>query len=446
VTASAIGFAGLTHLGLCSAVTAASKGFRVVGYDSDSARVKEIAEGRWPVLEPGLIELAGAHGARLAWRDDIGALGLCDVVYIASDVPTDECGRSDLSGIMALIERVTAVLKQEAVLVVLCQVPPGFTRGLAFPPARLYYQVETLVFGRAIERALNPERFIIGCADATALLPPAFADFLSAFGCPILPMRYESAELAKISINCCLVASISVANTMAELCEKIGADWSEIVPALKLDQRIGQHAYLAPGLGLAGGNLERDLATVLRLAENTGSDSGVIESFVRNSRHCRDWALRTLHRHVFALRPDAALGILGLAYKENTHSTKNSPALALMAHLRHCRVQVYDPVVPLGAVGQPNAVGAKSALDAARGMDALLIMTPWPEFKKLNPAEIANVLRGRAVIDPYRVLNGTAVATAGLEYFTLGAEPLWGMARKAPVPSPLEGDEASRNA
>jgi UDPglucose 6-dehydrogenase len=446
VTASAIGFAGLTHLGLCSAVTAASKGFRVVGYDSDSARVKEIAEGRWPVLEPGLIELAGAHGARLAWRDDIGALGLCDVVYIASDVPTDEYSRSDLSGIMALIERVTAVLKQEAILVVLCQVPPGFTRGLAFPAARLYYQVETLVFGRAIERALNPERFIIGCADAAALLPPAFADFLSAFGCPILPMRYESAELAKISINCCLVASISVANTMAELCEKIGADWSEIVPALKLDQRIGQHAYLAPGLGLAGGNLERDLATVLRLAENTGSNSGVIESFVHNSRHCREWALRTLHRHVFAIRPDAALGILGLAYKENTHSTKNSPALALMAHLRHCRVQVYDPVVPLGAVGQPNAVGAKSALDAARGMDALLIMTPWPEFKKLNPAEIANVLRGRAVIDPYRVLNGTAVAAAGLDYFTLGAQPLWGTARKAPVPSPLEGDEASRNA
>lgn len=446
MNASAIGFAGLTHLGLCSAVTAASKGFRVVGYDSDTARVKEVAEGRWPVLEPGLVELAAAHGARLAWRDDIGALGLCDVVYIASDVPTDECGRSDLSGIVALIERVTAVLKQEAILVVLCQVPPGFTRGLAFPPARLYYQVETLVFGRAIERALNPERFIIGCADAAALLPPAFGNFLRAFGCPILPMRYESAELAKISINCCLVASISVANTMAELCEKIGADWSQIVPALKLDKRIGQHAYLAAGLGLAGGNLERDLATVLRLAENTGSDSGVINSFVHNSRHCRDWALRTLHRHVFAIRPDAALGILGLAYKENTHSTKNSPALALMAHLKHCRVQTFDPVVPLGAIGQPNAVGAKSALEAARGMDALLIMTPWPEFEKLSPSDLAGLLRGRAVIDPYRVLNGSAVAAAGLDYFTLGAKPLWSTAPKAPVPSPLKGEEASRNA
>src|SRR5207253_3269094 len=86
VGAPVIGFAGLTHLGLCSAVAAASKGFHVVGYDGDSMRVKDIAEGRWPVLEPGLVELAGAHRARLAWRDDTGALALCDLVYIASDV------------------------------------------------------------------------------------------------------------------------------------------------------------------------------------------------------------------------------------------------------------------------------------------------------------------------------------------------------------------------
>ena len=424
MSAPVIGFAGLTHLGLCSAVAAASKGFQVVGYDNDSARVKEIAEGRWPVLEAGLVELAGAHGARLAWRDDTGALGLCDLVYIASDVPTDDHGHSDLSEIVALIDRVSTVLKQEAILVVLCQVPPGFTRGLAFPPARLYYQVETLVFGRAVERATNPERFIVGCADPTAELAETLREFLDAFGCPILPMRYESAELAKISINCCLVASISVANTMAELCEKIGADWSEIVPALKLDKRIGQHAYLAPGLGLAGGNLERDLATVLCLAENTGSDSGVIESFVRSSRHCRDWVLRILHEHVLAGQPQAGIGILGLAYKENTHSTKNSPSLALMAHLTAWRVQMYDPVVSITAVRQPNTMVAKSAMEAARGMDALVIMTPWPEFQKLNPTDLAKVLRGRAVLDPYRVLEGAAVVAAGLDYFALGAPPL----------------------
>src|SRR5207253_4271520 len=132
------------------------------------------------------------------------------------------------------------------------QVPPGFTRALAVPPDRLYYQVETLVFGRAVERAMRPERFIVGCANPQQSLPPAFLAFLKAFNCPILTMRYESAELAKISINCYLVAAVSAANMLAEASEAIGADWAEIAPALRLDRRIGEHAYLNAGLGLAG--------------------------------------------------------------------------------------------------------------------------------------------------------------------------------------------------
>jgi len=117
----------------------------------------------------------------------------------------------------------------------------------------LFYQVETLIFGQAVERALAPERVIVGCRDPKAALPEPYSTYLKAFDCPILPMRYESAELSKISINVCLVASIGATNMMAELCEGIGADWSEIVPALRLDRRIGRHAYLAPGLGIAGG-------------------------------------------------------------------------------------------------------------------------------------------------------------------------------------------------
>src|SRR5208282_6722957 len=103
----------------------------------------------------------------------------------------------------------------------------------------------------------KPERFIVGCAEPRGPLPAALQSFLESFACPILPMAYESAELAKISINFCLVASISVANTLAEICEQVGADWSDIAPALKLDKRIGPGAYLSPGLGIAGGNLER---------------------------------------------------------------------------------------------------------------------------------------------------------------------------------------------
>jgi UDPglucose 6-dehydrogenase len=375
-------------------------------------------------VEPGLDDLFQKSAGTMKFTIDAAELRSCDVVYISTDVPTDDRGQSDLAGIRASVAEVIESLGPKAILVVLCQVPPGFTRQLPLPPDRLYYQVETLVFGRAVERATQPERYIVGCADPANPLPEAFAAVLAAFGCPILPMRYESAELAKIAINCCLVASVTIANTLAELSERIGADWSEVVPALKLDARIGKSAYLAPGLGIAGGNLERDLATIERLSETVGSDAGVIRAFVANSRHRRDWASRTIHAEVLARKPDALIGVLGLAYKENTHSTKNSPSLALIATLRPWRIKVFDPIVPASAAAHPQATAAANALAAAGGVDVLAIMTPWPEFRALKPADLARVMAGRTVLDPYRVLDPVAAAAAGLDHITLGSPAL----------------------
>ena len=207
--------------------------------------IDRLDKGDLPVVEPDLPELLANNRSRLAFTAEVADLAACDVVYLALDVPTDDAGTSDLTGLDRLLELVIPALGPKATLVVLSQVPPGFTRARLRPGLSLYYQVETLIFGRAMERALHPERFIVGCADPAEPLPPALQAYLQAFGCPILPMRLESAELTKIAINCCLVSSISVANTLAELCEGIGAVWGEIAPALKLDRRIGQHAYLS---------------------------------------------------------------------------------------------------------------------------------------------------------------------------------------------------------
>lgn len=416
-----VGFAGLTHLGLVSAVAAASKGFRTFGYDADASIVRQIAAGRLPVTEPGLDELARGHSALLSYTNQIEDLRRCGIVYISTDVPTDDHGQSDLSGISALIDKVLPALGPNALLCILCQVPPGFTRALPLDPTRLFYQVETLVFGRAVERATKPERFIVGCADPVRPLPQAYTTLLDTFGCPILPMRYESAELAKVAINCCLVASVSVANTLADLSERIGADWHEIVPALRLDRRIGAYSYLAPGLGIAGGNLERDLATVLRLAEASGSEASVIASFVNNSRIRRDWVLRLIHHKVLPRTAEPTFGIWGLAYKENTHSTKNSPSLALIDHLQPWPIRVFDPVVPAKAARHPAMTSADSPLDAARGSDALVIMTPWPEFRAIALTDLATHMAGRVIVDPFRILDPAAASAAGFSYFTLGA-------------------------
>jgi UDPglucose 6-dehydrogenase len=416
-----VGFAGMTHLGLVSAGGVASKGFPTICYDANTELIAELNAGQLPVFEPQLDDLLRGCGASLTFTSEVGEFRQCDVVYVAPDIPTDAAGRSDSSGLHALIDRIVPALNPGAVLVVLSQVEPGFTRALKAPAAaRRYYQVETLVFGRAVERTTLPERYIVGCADPRVALNPHLAKVLRAFDCPILPMRYESAELAKIAINFCLVSSVSVANTLAEVCEAIGADWSEIVPALKLDRRIGPYSYLKPGLGIAGGNLERDLATVERIAAAKGTDARVVEAWKANSRHRRDWAAKTVKQVVLDAHPDATLAIWGLAYKENTHSIKNSPSLATIGQLPDIELRLHDPMVEAGVVGRAKASGFDRELDALEGASALMILTPWPQYGQIAPGEIAAGLKGRVVIDPYAVLDAEAAAAAGLAYYTLG--------------------------
>jgi UDPglucose 6-dehydrogenase len=142
-----VGFAGMTHLGINSAAGAVSRGFDVIGYDADTDVIAGLRRGEPNVVEPGLPEVLRKNAAWVRFTSDLADLSACDLVYIASDVPTDDSGTSDLAGIRKLIDAVLAAMPRSAVLVVLCQVPPGFTRALALPRERLFYQVETLVFG-----------------------------------------------------------------------------------------------------------------------------------------------------------------------------------------------------------------------------------------------------------------------------------------------------------
>lgn len=420
-----IGFAGLTHLGIISSVAAAAKGYRVIGFHDDVALISKLNSAIFPIQEPQLSDLFRENKERITFTADVKTLSRCHIVYVSIDIPTNEKGESDLEPIKKIISRVSNVLNSNACLVILSQVSPGFTRQITFDHKRLFYQVETLIFGRAVERALYPERFIVGCENPPEPVPMYLKDFLNSFNCPVLQMRYESAELAKISINICLVASISAANTLSEICEKIGADWSEIAPALRLDRRIGQYSYITPGLGISGGNLERDLHSVLRLSEDHGTDGGVISSWLNNSQRRKNWPYNTLKETVLTKNPKATIAVLGLAYKENTHSTKNSPALLLIDQLSNCKIKVYDPVVDASCIAGNRVLGVSSALDAANGADAVVVMTPWPEFREINGDNLAQHMTGRVVIDPYRILDGKALRAQEFTYATLGA-PLEG--------------------
>jgi UDPglucose 6-dehydrogenase len=419
-----IGYIGLSHLGLVSGVAAAAKGFEVICFDPDSELVGRLSRSDFPIEEPGFKEMAEQHRKRLHYTSDPAELLRCKVVFYALDVRTTPDNRSDLGPLTTLIEDTARFLRPGATAVVMSQVHPGYMRRLidTTGPSAVswFYQVETLVFGNAVKRSLEPERFIVGSPTPGQALPAAYEAWLGAFDCPVLVMRLESAELAKIAINLFLVSSVTTTNMLAELCEAVGADWTEIAPALRLDRRIGPHAYLKPGLGIAGGNLERDVVTAEGLALEHGTEAGILGAWQRNSARARFWAFRVLERDLLKTQPAARVAIWGLAYKEDTHSIKNSASIELIRTLSGCDLHAYDPVAQVGPGLVPNLTLHRDATAALAEADVLAIMTPWREFADITPATIAARMKGKLVVDPFGILGRAACAAAGLRHLQIG--------------------------
>jgi len=421
------GFLGLSHLGIVSSVGWASSIGPVVAVDLDRPTVTGLAEGRLPVHEPSLDELFAEARSRMTFSTDPAALSACSLVIVARDVPTDDHNVSDVSAVLALVDAAIPHLQSGVTLTIMSQVPPGFTRALrgritARRPdldVRLYYWVETLIFGRAVERYLKPERIILGCPDPGQPLPPNLAQAVGRFGCPVFPMRYESAELAKTAINLYLCAAVTYANTLADLCEAVGADWTEMMPALRGDQRIGPAAYIRPSLGIAGGNLERDMVTLRGLCRSHGVDGEFIETMIAgNDRRVR-WVERKLTEHVFAAVERPTVAVWGLTYKRGTRSTKNSVALRVVRGLLgRCDVRAWDPLVTAADIDVPVKVVADRD-EALADADCLLVLTDWEQFAVPPPAALA-AMRRKVVIDGVGIVDASRVNLDAVHLVAMG--------------------------
>jgi len=213
-----IGFCGLTHLG-----ETLRKASELRGFDTAIGRPEE-----------------------------------CDIVFVTPDVEDHD----DLSEVEKCMSwAVDLPIRIPVVLV--SQVPPGFTRRWLTWRGNIFYQVDTIIMNRALLRATFPERFIVGCEDLRETPPAPYATFLAAFNCPIVTMSFESAELSKLAVNYYLARQIEATNALVAVARHVGADWNQMIPGLRLDARIGQRAYIRPGE--VGGHLPRDVRTIERL-------------------------------------------------------------------------------------------------------------------------------------------------------------------------------------
>ena len=196
------------------------------------------------------------------------------LAFVAPDV-LDHKDESQLAEVAARLEDAS---RSHEFVVVVSQVPPGWTRRAAAGRAGVYYQVDTIIVNRAIERILRPEQFVVGCADPAAPLPLAYQEYLAAHACPVRQMSYESAELAKCAINYFLAGQIKMSCELAVAAAQVGADWGDVARAVGGDARIGPHAYLRPGK--TNQHLERDLVTVLALRGRAREEPELVDSGV----------------------------------------------------------------------------------------------------------------------------------------------------------------------
>ncbi len=426
---------GTGYVGLVSGACFADFGHHVTCIDKDPAKIGMIKGGKMPIWEPGLDALVKAnvdHG-RLEFTTDLAAgIDGADAVFIAVGTPSRRGdGHADLTFVFDAVRELARALTKPVVVVTKSTVPVGtgdeIARILAEEGAPTGTSVasnpEFLREGAAIRDFKIPDRIVVGTDDehAREMLKDIYRPlFLNQS--PIVFTSRRTAELTKYAANAFLAMKISFINEIADLCEAVGADVQEVARGIGLDNRIGAK-FLHAGPGYGGSCFPKDTLALLRTAEEAGVEQRIISTVVKVND---DRKVAMADRVREAVGGDLAgkkIGILGLTFKPNTDDMRDAPSLALIAGLLDggAEVVAFDPVGREQAEPMlPGIAFAAEPYDVADGADAVVVVTEWDEFRGIDLADIANRMRGDALVDLRNIFDGAEVARAGLRYRGIG--------------------------
>ncbi|MDE8349362.1 MAG: UDP-glucose/GDP-mannose dehydrogenase family protein [Acidocella sp.] len=429
------------YVGLVSGTCLAALGADVTVVENNPARFDMLCAGKMPVYEPGLEELsAKMRGTRrLNFVSHVSAAPAADIICIAVGTPARHGdGHADLSHVFAAVEQAAQHLQQPAIFMTKSTVPVGTGRRIAALLAELRPELavhvasnpEFLREGAAIGDFMRPDRIIIGTDDphAAGMLARIYAPLIKA-GVPLLQTSLEGAELIKYAANGFLAMKIAFVNEMADLCERIGADIAEVARGIGMDTRIGQQ-FLQAGPGFGGSCFPKDTLALMRIAQDAGAPSRLIETVVSvNDTRKSAMASRVIAACGNAVR-GKRIAVLGLTFKANTDDIRESPAMSLVQRLMDegAHVQVFDPAGMRHARFQLSS-GVKfhnSAMDALQGAHAAVFATEWEELSLVTPAQLQSTMAGRVVVDLRNMLEQDAFVRSGFAYHGIGrpSQPL----------------------
>jgi UDPglucose 6-dehydrogenase len=417
-----IGVVGAGWVGLVTAACFADLGHRVVVREIVPDKVESLRRGEVPIHEPGLPELIERNGERLTFTTDMAEL--LDgprLIFVCVQTPPTYSGDADLSAVERAVEEIGE--PQGRALVMKSTVPVGTGRTLKREAPDLAYVScpEFLREGTALKDFMEPDRVLVGSEPGDEWAAEAVFEVYEPLGAPIVSTDISSAEMVKLASNAFLATKISFINEIANVCEELGADVTDVSRGMGLDDRIGPR-FLQAGIGYGGSCFTKDVSALKMLAANSGYHFQLLNSVIEVNELQKRRVMAKLSKHLESL-VDKRVALLGLAFKPDTDDMRGASSLVLAARLEgeSANVVAYDPVAERAAAPLlPTVEMTGSAMDALEGADAAVLVTEWPEFAELDWAEVAKRMKSPLLVDGRNFLDADVVRAAGLTYESIG--------------------------
>lgn len=424
---------GVGYVGLVTGAVFADLGNEVCCVDNDKRKIDMLNRGEMPIYEPGLKEMVkrNVDDGRLIFTTNVTkGVKSAKVVFIAVGTPPKPNGESDLSAVEAVAKEIALNLNDYKIVVNKSTVPVGtgnLVRNIIEKHRRADVEFdvvsnpEFLKEGSAIADCLYPDRIVIGVPNHHVAI--SLLELYAPLERTMLITDVESAEIIKYASNAFLATKISFINFIANICERAGADVSLVAKGMGADSRIGKE-FLQAGLGYGGSCFPKDTLSLLHTAKKFGEDATILESVIAINQ---DRVPRFVKRIVTRLKPISrkVIGVLGLAFKPNTDDLRDAKSLEIINALlkKNAVIKVYDPVAMENARSILKGVTfCKNAYEAARGADALVVVTDWNEFKLLNLDKLRQEMRGNSIFDGRNIYSKERVEGAGFEYHCIGKQ------------------------
>lgn len=430
-----VGILGLGHVGLPTAVGFAELGWQVIGTDSDTEKVSKIAQGQCPFYEPDLEPLLKKNLAngRLKVTPDVGeAVRASDILFVCVGTPQKPDGSPDLSQVETVIRTVAQNLNCYKLIVEKSTVPVQTAQWikrtiLRYAGDDAQFDVasnpEFLREGTAVRDFFHPDRIVIGVENERA--KEMLLKLYKPLNAHVIVTDVNTAELIKHAANSFLALKISFINMISDLCEAVGADVTEVAKGIGLDPRIGPH-FLQAGIGYGGYCLPKDLKAFIHIAEEHKVDFSLLKEVEKINEARVDKFVKKVQQALWVIK-GKTLAVWGLAFKPNTDDIREAPSLKLISRLQEegANLRLYDPAAmdntcQIFPENHPRLQYCSSALEAARGAHAILLVTEWDEFKNADWRQIKEVVALPIVVDGRNCLNPEALKAVGFEYYGMG--------------------------